>query len=205
MSAPAAKPARRPWLGLGLVLLGAGVVYMITSLVLGMGGEKLLDEKLPATGGVVGPVKIEQANQVVAVQVRHRLPLTSAGSWSFVTVSLLNEQREYLTGFGDEMWHQAGYSSDGRWEQSVNGYTGKLTFPKPGSYYFKFAIESNIPATDQPPVDVVISKEAASTVPHFTAGLLLMIAGGVLVFFAVFLGGGFGGKSAAKTWSVSKD
>ena len=57
--------------------------------------------------------------------------------WSAVTGNVLDQDKNYLFGFGQEFWKESGYDSDGRWTESKTKYDMKVTLPK-GIYYLEF-------------------------------------------------------------------
>lgn len=169
---------RKSTRSLSYILLGFSVLYFVTALVLDSDVGALAREQLPGNGGTVGPVQIGEANSVVKVEIAQYLSKNRA--WSFITGELLDANQNYLTGFGDELYYEEGWDSDGHWVESDRQFEDKLTIRKPGQYYFKFNVESNAPADRLPAIRVEISKKMASSIPHFAGGIILLIVGVIL-------------------------
>lgn len=170
-----------------LPLMAFGIACLITSFFLGFVASEdiMTNQVVPASGGIVGPFTIEDNGTVLEIEIDQRLPLQT---WSFVSVALLDENKQWLIGFGDEFWHESGYDG-GYWEQSVNQYEANLTIPDDGRYYLKIK-----PQTDMRPAvatkhDIYVSMTTRgfSTIPHFAAGIIAIIISLILNFMT---GGG---------------
>lgn len=159
------------------ILLAFSVVYFVTALVLDFNSGLLKKEELPGNGGIVGPVQVAGAGTVLEIKIAQHLYKNRA--WSFVTGELLDANKSYLTGFGDELYYEEGWD-DGRWVEAERDFEDKLTIRKAGQYYFKFNVESNEPVDQLPALRVEISKKVASSVPHFAGGMILLIIGVIL-------------------------
>lgn len=166
---------------LSYILIGFSVLYFVTALILDSNSGLAKREDLPGTGGTVGPMQVGREGAVLQVKISQYLQENR--SWSFVTGELLDSNKNYLTGFGDELYYEEGWD-DGRWVESERDFEDKLTIEKPGSYYFKFNVESNAPAAKLPPLRIEISRKLASSVPHFAGGLLLLIVGVILNLYS---------------------
>jgi hypothetical protein len=169
---------RKSTRNLSYILLGFSVLFLVTALVLDSDVGVLAREELPGSGGLVGPVRIGENNSVVEVQIAQYL--TRNRQWSFITGELLDSNKRYLTGFGDELWYEEGRDSEGRWVESDRNFEDKLTIRKRGQYYFKFNVESNASPDRLPNIRVEIAKKMASSVPHFAGGIILLIVGVIL-------------------------
>lgn len=165
------------------IFLGFGALSLATAFVLSFAGsEQILRETVGPRGGTLGPFVIGEDNTVLTAKVNQRLPL---GSWSFVTLALLNAQKEYLIGFGGEFWHEAGVGSEGyRWEQADDGYEASLTVPEDGRYYLDVKPENNLPpaAAKGNAITVTLTTRGFSTIPHFAAGIIAVLIGLLLSF-----------------------
>ena len=164
--------------GLSYILVGFALVYLITSAVLDMSAGIREQQQLPPAGGTVGPIEVAEAGTVLEVEVSQYISKNRA--WSFIVGELQDENNRYLTGFGDELWYETGYDSDGRWVESERDFEDKLTIRKPGKYYFKFTAESKDGTKQMPPIRVEIEQKLASSIPHFVGGILLLIIGVVM-------------------------
>lgn len=184
------KKPKRSWMGqLALPLLGFGVLCLLTAFFLGfVASEKLLYETVPASGGVVGPFAIEEDGTVLDIEVHQNLPLQT---WSFVTLSLLDQNKQWLIGFGDEFWHESGYDG-GSWEQAQADYEATVTVPKRGKYYLKVKPQTNMSkvSASQGSIYVKLTTRGFSTIPHFATGIIAIILS--LIFGKLGGGGLFG-------------
>lgn len=160
---------------------------LFTSLVINLaGGQPKVSDTVLAAGGTLGPIHIDEPNTILRVRVRQNLPLNH---WSFVTLELLDDQKRYLTGFGDEFWSEDGYDSDGYyWRESEGTYKARVTVPKAGDYYLKVKPESNLSSGQKRTGNIAVSVKTASfsPIPHLAAGIIAIIAWFVLGF----IGGG---------------
>jgi len=165
----------------GKVLMLFGVVCYLTSCVMDMGSGLEVNETLPATGGTLGPVQVEEPNTVLDVTIRQTIDRTSGAfkRWSFITAEILNDKKQYLTGFGGELWHEAGYDV-GYWRENKRSFNAKVTLPDAGTYYFRFKQESDVQPSKLSQMKVEASGDLGSSLPHYVAGILALILGAVL-------------------------
>lgn len=161
----------------GGILLAFAVICFITSLIVGATTSgQTVKRDLPETGGEVGPIPVDKANTVYEVKVVHN---TSDQSYRFIEGTLLDRNKEYLFGFGDEMWQESGYD-DGYWSERDNDFTVKVTIPEPGAYYFKFNSEGSSNSGRE--IKVKISRLNGSSLPHLWMGIFGLIAAIVMWF-----------------------
>lgn len=171
----------------GLVLMGFGIVSLITALFFTGGRGKSVTKSLPAEGGIVGPIEVSKDNTVLEVGVRQ--PLNKDG-WSFIEGEVLDKDQEYLFGFGEEVWRESGYDQ-GYWSETDDAFDLKVTIPKKGTYFLSFTTESaptmSLRRTslrrrknDRPVAGniwITVQPKMGSTVPFFIAGLVGLILG----------------------------
>lgn len=174
----------KSWMSqLSLPLLGFGALCLVTAFFLSFaGGETLVDKQaVPASGGVVGPFTIEEGGTVLDVEVEQTLPLQT---WSYVSLGLLNENKQWLIGFGGEFWHEAGRG----WEEADREYEATLTIPDDGRFYLQVKPDTDMSARQAKgnPIYVEVATQGFSTIPHFGAGILAILLG--LIFNVI--GGG---------------
>lgn len=165
------------------LLLAFAALSLVTSFFLSFSGEEqILAETVPSTGGTIGPFEIEEAGTVLTARVRQTLPVNT---WSSVSLGLLNAQKQYLIGFGDGLWHEQGYDEGYYWNEAVSAFEGTVTIAEPGQYYLEATPESNLSAIQQRnnPIRVTASTQGFSSIPHFGAGIVALIAGLLLNFF----------------------
>lgn len=173
------------------LLLAFAALCLVTSFVLGLtgGSSKVLDD-LPADGGVIGPLQIDEADTIFDIQVYQPIPL---GHWSSVTVSLLDTNKQYLLGLGDGFWHEEGRDYEGYyWRESKTSYQGKLTIGTPGEYFLEISTENNFDASDlaNAPIEVDVDEGGFSPIPHRAIGIVALIFAivvGLIKYREIFL------------------
>lgn len=79
------------------------------------------------------------------------------------------------------MWHESGYDSDGRWEESKTKYSMDVIFKEPGEYYFDVKTERNDGIGNNVKISAV--EERGSNVPFLTLAILSAIVGGIAFYF----------------------
>lgn len=174
------------------MVLGVGVVSLLTAAWF-TAGERLLVDRLPPEGGVVGPIQITEPNTVLEVKVRQSLNLPGGSSygtrstWSFVSGEVLDAEQEYLFGFGDELWKESGY--DGTyWTESKDDYEVKVTIPESGTFYLGFTTElpqiGRAAGGSPGPIAVRVERKRGSAIPHFVFGICAILLGLLMRFFA---------------------
>ncbi|MFB6229546.1 MAG: hypothetical protein ABEL04_00180 [Salinibacter sp.] len=175
------ESTRSTLVSVGKVLMLFGVVCYLTSCVMDMNTGLEVNETLPATGGTIGPVQVEEPNTVLHFTIRQTID--QGGStfkrWSFITTEVLNKEKQYLTGFGGELWHEAGYNSE-YWRESKHSFNAKMTLPDAGTYYFRFKQESDVQPSELSQIKVEMAGDLGSSLPHYVAGILGLILGAFL-------------------------
>ncbi len=191
------------WLGtVGKYTLGFGILCLVSAvgLTLRPGGFSFSDQ-VPADGGTVGPIEIEKPDMRLGVEVEQHID-EGGGSryqrWSFVTIELLDENKEYLSSFGGEFWHYAGYD-DGYWEEEDDEYEATLQVPSPGTYYLQLQTEANVDMSELSPVEIYLEEQLwwGNPVPLQMAGYIAFFLGVVLVVIPAQGGGSLGGTPLA--------
>ena len=132
--------------------------------------------QLPPEGGELGPIHITRDNLVGVIVVRNE-PVLSSGyytypvsSWSFIEGELLDSEKEFLMGFGDEMWKER--DSEGTYDQSE--YELSLTFPEQGDYYLNFISEFES-AQARADIFVKVTAKNGNSSMHFLMGIVALI------------------------------
>jgi len=145
--------------GAGIVTLSLGGVALLSSLLLMLpfGSAGGLDDfgaqKVSNTGGTVGPITVEE-DVWADVRVEQKINPGSGSvyeRWSFVTVNLLDENKEYLSSFGGGFWNYAGYDEGYRWSEDDERYSTTLQIPA-GTYYLRLETEANVDDSELGPV-----------------------------------------------------
>jgi len=178
----------------GVITLGLGGAALVTSLLLmvpfgdtGGIGQRTA-ETVPSTGGTVGPITVD--NETWAdIEVEQEIN-PGRGSvyerWSFVTVELLDENKEYLSSFGGEIWNYAGYDGGSRWSQEDETFQATLKLP-PGTYYMRLNTEANTDASDLGPIRFQLEPTQwwGNPMPLQWLAYITCFLGAVLLFGAV--------------------
>lgn len=173
----------------GAMVLGFAIVSLGTAIGFGAApsGDFQFEGEASPMGGTVGPVEVDTGGIRVEATVRQSIEEGERSTfkrWSFVTVELLDENKEYLAGFGGEFWHEAGYD-EGRWQEDDKLYSAMLQIPSSGTYYLDITTETNVDSTELSPIQVTLSERQWwwNPVPFRNAalfgtffGLLLLIA-----------------------------
>jgi hypothetical protein len=170
---------------MGPVLLGLGAVCLVT--VIGMStrsgfyysgsatawetpkgtevrtevGEEVPDDSV----GILGPIQIPEKNINVGVRVQQELEDgigDSFSRWNFITLALLDENKNYLLSFGGDVWNYAGYSGGDHWHEEETSYTTTLEFPSAGTYYIRIRGESSrgVEGEEMDPIHIELYERA---------------------------------------------
>ena len=158
----------------GVIMILFGIVSLFTSAFFTMSASKPVSFQLPPEGGTVGPIKTKAENTVLLIELKQHM---NSNGWIFVEGEVMDDDEEYLFGFGEELWHESGYDG-GPWTEWKTDFDLKVTIPEKGTFYLGFKTESQPAATT--PINVKVEQKVGSTVPHFAAGLLGLILGFVL-------------------------
>lgn len=161
------------WRTLSGVCLVAAVLFLLTAFVLSFGAGIDIRRQLPGDGGKIGPIHIDEPFTVLEIEIYQPV---ADNHWIFVTGALLNAQSQYLTGFGDELWHASGYDG-GYWSQAVRSYDTRITVREAGNYFLRFTTETDARRGQLPPMTVTVEENFASSLPHLLVGILLIVVG----------------------------
>ena len=163
----------------GVMIFLFGVVCLITSAMFGSDDGKTVSGTLPPSGGNIGPIVVSNDNTVLEFSVKQKL---NGYGWSYLDGEMLDQNKEYLFGFGYEFWHETGYD-EGRWDQQKNKFDFKLTVPKKGTYYAHLYTEQPSYKPIGGDIQAWITPIKGSSVPYFAAGIVGLI-GGIFFFVA---------------------
>jgi len=155
------------------LLMGYAILCFVTSIILNMGSGQPLTATLGKEGGEVGPVVVEKAGEVYQVEINQ--PLKAYDIWSFVDGEVLNEEKEFLFGFGDEVWSESGYDDEGSWYEKKEDFSHNVTFPEAGTYYLNFKSETSSQGSVDG-VQVRVQKLVGASLAHFWIGMISFIA-----------------------------
>lgn len=166
---------------IGLIFLGYAVLCFITSFWFNSNvGKGALKATIPASGGIIGPLLVKEKNSVYLVTVSQNV---NDGAWSFVSGDVLDENKNYLFGFGAEFWDERGRDSDGPWHESNERFNLKITFPKPGKFFLNFQSEMKTSMAGSS-INVALKKKRGSALAHFILGLFSIVAAVGILFYA---------------------
>lgn len=167
----------------GKFVFGFAILCLITTVGLTLRPSDFsVEEQVSAGGGLAGPLEIPEDNMRVEVEIEQRIDPASANTfqrWSFVTVELLDENEEYLSSFGGEFWHEAGYDGGDYWQQDDEAYEATLRVPTAGTYYVRLQTESDVPETELSPVTIRVHEQArwGNPAPFQAVGFVAFVLG----------------------------
>jgi len=170
------SPAKKKMTDIAIIFLLFGGLGLFTSFVFDINRDKETYVGRVESGRILfqNPPKITVKNrrEVYEIVIRARgIPLQA---WTFVEVEVLDANKEYLFSFGEELWHEAGRDSDGRWEEEKNDYSMKATFPTRGTFYLATKLEGNrLPNV----VHLSVGKKPGSALLHFWFGVICLTLG----------------------------
>ena len=106
----------------------------------------------------------------------------------------LDQDKNYLFGFGKELWKESGFDSDGSWTEQDTDLNIKITFNKSGTYYLRFNADSNNTGTSttssfnsqsnsSSDLQVTVSPKRGSSLIHFILACISLILGIGLFLF----------------------
>lgn len=154
------------------------ILCFITGFILSFNTGVKESATVSEDGALIGPFTIEEDNTVLQMEVNRSI---QGETWSFITLELLDEDQNYLMGFGDELYYETGYDSDGRWTASKQSYDQKFTIPEKGEFYLRAVTEngSQIPS-EYGDIKVTIKEQIASSIPQVIAGIVGLL---ISIFF----------------------
>ena len=158
------------------ILLVFGILCIITSFIMTGSEGKSQKYKLDPEGGIIGPITTSKKNTVYEIYVEQNLAQDS--QWSFVSGELLDENKNYLFGFGEEFWKESGYDSEGYWSDKVTNYDMDITIPEKGSYYLKF--NSEIAQGVNVPILINLKKKRGTGSAFVLMGIITLVIGVVI-------------------------
>ena len=173
------------------MLIAFSMLCFITSCFMNMNTDAVIKKGIPLTGGEIGPIEVNTDYSVYNIYIEKHL---SNNSWSFVGGDVLDQDKNYLFGFGKELWRESGFDSDGPWTEQDTDLNIKITFNKAGTYYLRFNDESSSTTTSainsfnpQPDslsdLQVTVSPKRGSSLIHFILGCISLVIGVGLFLF----------------------
>ncbi len=163
------------------VLVVFALVSFVTAMFMNADAGKRLRFTIPVDGSSKPhPIEVREDRSVYVFEVRQSTAdMRDNVDWSAVTCEVLDKDGNYLFGFGDEFWSASGYDSEGSWSETKNKYKMKVTFPKKGTYLLDLDTERSN-AGIRKPVQVTVTKKAASALPFLWAGIFALIGGVIM-------------------------
>ena len=162
-----------------LVLFGFGFLCLLTSGFFNMDKEKAIIKVFPAEGGLVGPLEVSKDKSVYNIAVEQKV---GDKQWSSISGEVLDANKEYLFGFGKDLWAESGRDYDGYWSESISKFKTKLTVPKKGTYFLNFTAETS-PGVGAS-MYVTVRKKHGSALPFFLAGMISILLAIAMNYFA---------------------
>jgi len=169
---PGSKPKTLTQIAIALIVFGS--ICLISALFVNFSRGKSISKSLPLQGGIVGPIQVKKDRTVYLVEVFQRV---NYGQWSSVTGNVLDQDKNYLFGFGEELWAESGRDSEGTWAESKNSYKMKMTLQK-GTYYFEFESERSRNVSGN--ITILVHRKRGSPLPFLIAGIIALIIGVVV-------------------------
>ena len=122
---------------------------------------------------LIGPVVIDKKSAIYKIQAT----FTGLNSSNYISVEVLDKNKDTLYEFGKDLWHEEGYDSEGHWSESERIMNAHITFSEKGTYYLQFNKEK----TNQNDIFITIYRLKSSYIPHLKAGTLFLLI--LLIFW----------------------
>jgi len=132
---------------------------------------------LPSSGGEFGPLVVTEKNSAYEIKVDNYVKV---GDWSTIEVEMLDENKQRLLSFADDMWHETGYDDEGQWVASKTDYSMDITIKDPGKYYFVIRAERSV-GTDSG-IAFKVVKQRGSNVIFLTLGFMSILFAGIAFY-----------------------
>ena len=140
----------------------------------------------PLESSEIGPIEILKDNSVYYIEVRQPVSVDprnfDQNTWSFVQGELLDHNKEFLFGFGDEFWAEI----DEGETYSKTKYSFNVTFPVKGAYYLRFQSEAKKPKAGETRGNITVSLKpmAGSPTSHFYLGFFALLGIAAIWYFS---------------------
>ena len=170
------------WNRVGMCLLVFACLNFSSSFFINMLDQNIVQKQLPVQGGLIGPLTVDKDRAVYEIVVSQSI---SINQWSLISGEVLDHNKNYLFGFGKELWKESGHDTDGTWVASQTNYEAKIKLQK-GTYFLNF--ESEHAKGINAVITVEINRKAGSILPFIIAGIAAMLAGLGLILWANRIG-----------------
>lgn len=98
-------------------------------------------------GGLFGPIQVPHDRMVYKITLNKEMPAAfSDTSWSQLEAEILDEEKETLLTFGDEVFRQQEYDEGSLSVESKSDVPLDVTFPKKGNYFVKVSVPEGVDA-----------------------------------------------------------
>lgn len=132
------------------------------------------EDSEPKRLALIGPIEVKNKSEILGFQIKSNL---GNEKWEFIEADVLDQDKEYLFSFGQELWDESGRDNEGYWHEREDSYEAKISFPKEGKFYISLKTQSdNYPSN----IKIIVKKYHASPYPHGIFGLICMIIGLVM-------------------------
>ncbi len=153
-----------------------------TALYLNGSTGKKIKQNVPSTGELIGPIKTNKDGQVYAINFSQNV---AYGTWSSVSIDVLDDNKKFLYSFGKEFWAERGYDG-GHWTESKTKSDTKITFKKKGTYYLKLSSKSSKTNPSTANISISIDQKRGSHLPHLVMGIFSLIVG--ILYYVTIMG-----------------
>ncbi|MEE4354864.1 MAG: hypothetical protein V2I97_00240 [Desulfococcaceae bacterium] len=163
---------------IGNALLFFGILCLISAGFLAFPDGDTVMKSLPPDAPLFGPLEVGEDRSVYKIGIRQSVPY---GHWSHISGEVLDKNKKPLFGFGDELWAETGYDSEGRWSEKKDAYDYKILLDK-GTYYLDFSLECSNPPCKS--FLMTVEKKRGSAVPFIIPGIIFILLGILIHMFA---------------------
>jgi len=162
------------------IIIGVfGTFCLFGALLMSFKVEKPLESYMAPPTILFGPIETKKPNQVVNITFSQVVPLES---WSSIEVDVENENGDYLFGFGDELWHESGWDSDGYWEESKTAYDMDITFLDPGRYFLNITVQGKTDLQTSRNLRVTAKQTRGSSLLFIWAGFIAFVIAALMIW-----------------------
>ena len=122
---------------------------------------------------MIGPVIVDSKSSIYKIEA----DFYGKNSSDYISVEVLDEDKDTLYEFGKDLWHEEGRDADGYWSEGDTKMKAHLSFSEKGKYYLLFNTEKN----NISEILITIYKLKASYIPHLKMGMIFLII--LLIFW----------------------
>jgi hypothetical protein len=163
----------------GITLILFGFLCWFMQVYFGSGYQPSYAD-VPLKGGAYGPIEVSQPN--TNYQLKLSQYSIAVDVWNAVDIEVLDDNKNYLFGFGDELWHEKGYD-DGHWDETKRSVKMDIHFDKAGQYYLSISAQSNATLTNESGYSLMISQQRGSIIPFQWLKYITFILGTLILLY----------------------